>query len=584
MKRFHINNIKLRDKLLIVYFISVFIPIILTNVIFYNVTTKNIRAQKIHDLSLSLEQIASEFSMTVDDAVGVSSALYTDNKIYTLLDRKYDSLLQYILAYNDFFRNVSLNAPLYSTIQFINLYTTNETILYAGGIYKIDDELMNSRWYKATEHMRQSYPVLTRTESEPGKFDMFSVIRELDYRSFDSTKKIIKTDLNLLTIKRIFNNVTFEGDVYLVNNLGYVEYTTNPKLQWAEHIYHIDDIKMPDDSIMLEEVYSSQYLKNWKVLGVVSEGEILEEVKSSQNFIYYMTIGNFVVPSIIIIFLTSNLHIRLSRIVKHMRKMEDQNFDLIDAVEYKDEIGILTNEFNRMSKRIKDLINDVYVAGMQKKDLELQQKKSQLSALQSQINPHFLFNVLETVRMRSYMKEEYETADIIQNMARLLRNSYTWDKDWVTVGEEIKLVESFLEIQYYRFGDKIEYNIEVDDDVTDCIIPNMIFIPFVENASNHGIEPLKGRGKITIKVNRVGEQLQFAIRDNGAGMTKHQYQQIISSLKEDQDIGENVGIKNVHYRLRLYFRDQFTFRLNSYKGVGTTAQISIPCIKEKVEL
>src|SRR5699024_7601457 len=104
----------------------------------------------------------------------------------------------------------------------------------------------------------------------------------------------------------------------------------------------------------------------------------------------------------------------------------------------------LTSEFNRMSTRIKGLINDVYITGIQKKDLELQQKKAQLSALQSQINPHFLFNVLETVRMRSYMKKEYETADIIQNMARLLRNSYMWNKDWVTVKEKVKLMKSFL--------------------------------------------------------------------------------------------------------------------------------------------
>src|SRR5690625_1622681 len=119
MKRFHVNNIKLRDKLLIVYFLSVFIPIILTNVIFYHVTTKNVRSQKMHDLSLSLEQIANEFLKNVDDAVGASSILYTDNRIYTLLDQRYETNLDYILAYNEYFRNVSIYTPIYSTIQAI---------------------------------------------------------------------------------------------------------------------------------------------------------------------------------------------------------------------------------------------------------------------------------------------------------------------------------------------------------------------------------------------------------------------------------------------------------------------------------
>src|SRR5690625_1249720 len=354
MKRFHVNNIKLRDKLLIVYFLSVFIPIILTNVIFYHVTTKNVRSQKMHDLSLSLEQIANEFWKNVDDAVGASSILYTDNRIYTLLDLCYETNLDYILSYNVYFRNVSIYTPIYSTIQAIHLYTNNNTILYAGGIYQINDDLKEKKWYKYTEDMRRTYPVLTRTEGDDGKLNHFSVIRELDNRSFDSTQKIIKTDLSLSTIQQIFGNVMFEGDVYLVNDAGVIEYTTNPNINWAERTYHIDRISTPKDSIILEETYHIHYLDQWKVVGIVSEDKLLEEVKGSRNFIYYMTIGNFVIPSLIIIYLTSNLHFRLSRIVRHMRKTEDHKFEMIEEVEYQDEIGTLTTEFNRMSQRIKD--------------------------------------------------------------------------------------------------------------------------------------------------------------------------------------------------------------------------------------
>src|SRR5699024_5968416 len=156
---------------------------------------------------------------------------------------------------------------------------------------------------------------------------------------------------------------------------------------------------------------------------------------------------------------------------------------------FKDEIGELRSAFNRMYKKIKELINDVYISHIRKKDLELQRKQAQISALQSQINPHFLFNVLETIRMRSLLKKEDETAKIIQNMAKLLRTSITWGKDWVTVKEEVQLIQSFLEIQQYRFGDKLQYAFDVDESTFDYTIPNMLLIPFVENASIHGIEP-----------------------------------------------------------------------------------------------
>lgn len=584
MKQFHINNIRFRNKLLIVYFLSVFLPVLLTNVVFYNITTNNVRTQKMHDLSLALEQMAHEFRKNVDDAVGVSSLLYTDNRVYTLLDQRYETALQYILAYNDYFRNLSIYTPLYSTIKSFDLYTNNNTVLYVGGIYAIDKELKESEWYQSTEDKRRSHPVITRTPGDSGKLDTFSVIRELNNRSYNSTQKIIKTNLSLSTIEQIFNNVTFEGHVYLVNDKGEVEYTTNPTINWKERSYQIDSISKPSDSIILEQTYYINYLDNWKVIGVVSEGELLEEIRSSGKFIYFFSIGNLIVPSLIIIYLTSNLHIRLSRIVRHMRKVDDQGFKLIEDKEYLDEIGTLTSEFNRMSTRIKDLINDVYIADIQKKDLELQQQKAQLSALQSQINPHFLFNVLETIRMRSFMKREYETADIIQSMGRLLRNSYKWNKDWVTVQEEIKLIQSFLEIQSYRFGDKMTYEIDVDENAKDCIIPNMIFIPFVENASNHGIEPLKGKGQIKIKIDYTNDQLRFLIKDNGVGMTKEKYEEILLSLKEKDSIGENIGIKNVYYRLQLYYKDKFKFHINSPKGLGTTIEITIPFEKEGIKL
>src|SRR5699024_10240774 len=197
---------------------------------------------------------------------------------------------------------------------------------------------------------------------------------------------------------------------------------------------------------------------------------------------------------------------------------------------YKDEIGVLTTEFNRMTKKIKDLINDVYIVKIKKKDLELQKKDSQLKALQSQINPHFLFNVLETIRMRSVLKSEDETAEIIRNMAQLLRNSVTWNKDFVTVKEEFQLIQAFLEIKKYRFADRIQYDIQLPEEAKNILIPNMTIIPFVEDASIHGIEPLKGVGTIYIKVEQNDEYMECTIEDNGVGIPESKYNEIVETF------------------------------------------------------
>lgn len=576
------NNTSLRNKLLIIYICSVFIPITLTHIVFYHVTTNNVRTQKMNDISLSVKQISNNFQTAIDDAVGISSMLYTDYELYNLLETKYDSSIDFIHAYYDYYGDISKEVSLYPSVHSIKLYTDNDTAIYAGGINKIDKNVKDSEWYKDSELFRRSYPVLTRRIGDSGNYDTFSLIREMDYfLTKNSTQKILEINLELGLMYSIFHDVTFPGDIYLLNEEGTVEYTTNPKINWSERKYPYSSIELPNDTIIFKESYNLPYLNNWKVIGVTQERVLLEDIKGSRNFIIYLALINLIFPSLLIIYITSSLHLRILRILRHMRKVEDQNFDLIEGVNYQDEIGELTYAFNRMASKIKRLINEVYVADIQKKDLELQRKQAQLSALQSQINPHFLFNVLETIRMRSILKKENETAKIIENIAKMLRKSFIWGKDWVTVEEEIYLIQCFLEIQHYRFDDKMQYQIDVDPDASKCLIPNMSLIPFVENASIHGIEPIKGKGMINISIKRNGDTLLCEINDNGQGMDESVYERVMRSLEEVEHIGEHVGMKNVYYRLKLHYSDQFEFQVLSTKGVGTTLKIIFPFIECK---
>src|SRR5690606_347847 len=132
------------------------------------------------------------------------------------------------------------------------------------------------------------------------------------------------------------------------------------------------------------------------------------------------------------------------------------------------------------------------------KNMEIEHRHAQLNALQSQINPHFLFNALETIRMRSIIKKEAETAKIIHNMAKLFRGSLTWKRDKVPLTEELEFINCFLEIQKYRFADRLEYKIEVEEAASKCLIPKLIFLPFVENACIHGIEKVRHGGEVII--------------------------------------------------------------------------------------
>ncbi|RXJ02075.1 sensor histidine kinase [Anaerobacillus alkaliphilus] len=572
--KYRLNNIKLRNKLLILYISCVFLPIVLTNIAFYQVTMTNIKNQKMHDVQLVLDQVTSEFITTIDQAVGVATRFYTDSTVYDFFEKEYGTTIEYIDAYDVYLRNYNRFSPLYYSIQSITFYTDNPTVIFAGGVRPISEQTKETTWYNRVSNSK--YPVVMRPNPTV-ESHLFSVFSELDYYiTKRDMQKIIKIDINQLTVKRIFENISFPGNIYLLNEHGDIEFSNDMSIDWRTSIVNLDTLSFSNDTIFLEEkLLQTNYFKGWKVVGTITQQEILQELYNSRRFIFLLASITFIVPTLIIILISRSLHVRLSRVLRHMRKMKNQDFAIIKASDDLDEIGELTKEFNRMSRTINKLINEVYVAKIEKKDLELKEKQAQLSALQSQINPHFLFNALETIRMRSLMKDEKETAKIIQNMAKIFRNSLTWGKEWVTVREEMKLMICFLEIQKYRFGDKLEYEIEVDDDAYDCIIPNLAFLPFVENASIHGIEAVKDKGKIHVKIELIEGDIVYTLRDNGAGMTKEKLQQLINGLKNENSMGESVGIKNVYYRLKLYYKDSFDFTIDSEPNVGTTIIIKL---------
>ncbi len=534
------------------------------------------------DLSKVTNQISNEFLDSVEHAVGISSALYTDNRMNEFLEREYQSYSDYVEAYDTFLRGFNKYTPVFSAIESISFYTDNPTVLYSGGVNSISQQIEQEEWYQSLLEKKKSTPLVIKTSSVDGSRDTLSVIQELNFfRVYNTTKKIIKIDIDQNKIDSIFKNVNLQGEMYLLNEKGEIEYTTDSTINWKNELVSFNRVSKPEEAFLIEETYDiNNYLSNWKIVAVIDEQELVDYVSNSRQFIFYLAFFNFIVPTAIIVLISQSIDLRLNKVLKYMKKMKNQNFQTIDGVQYKDEIGQLTSEFNRMSQKINELINDVYVVNIQKKDLDLQRKQAQLSALQSQINPHFLFNALETIRMRSIIKKENETAKIIQNMAKMLRRSFTWGRDWISVKEELDIIICFLEIQKYRFDEKLEYELIVSNEAYEVVIPNMILLPFVENASIHGIEPKKEKGEITINIRCEGDYLICEIEDNGPGIQKERLAEMLESLKAEDAIGENVGIKNVYYRLKMHYGTDFDFDIRSEIDKGTTVFVKIPIPKK----
>lgn len=254
------------------------------------------------------------------------------------------------------------------------------------------------------------------------------------------------------------------------------------------------------------------------------------------------------------------------------------NLDIFMPCTGKDEISVVAGYFNEMIARLKELIEKNYQAELRQKELLYLEKEAQLNALQQQINPHFLYNTLESIKWMAYMNGCQEICDMATALGKFFRYAITKQRTLVPLEDELENLKNYLFIQKIRYEDKFNVILDVPSELLPYKVEKLIFQPIVENAIIHGIEHMKTGGLITIRGARTGNYLCFSISDNGAGMTKEQLDALRQRFRTDgkEESGGSVGIVNVYKRLSLYYQDDIAFEIKSAPGQGTVVSFRIP--------
>lgn len=263
----------------------------------------------------------------------------------------------------------------------------------------------------------------------------------------------------------------------------------------------------------------------------------------------------------------------LNSLCAAMEKFKKGDFSQKVEVITLDEVGEASACFNSMVDDIKELIDHNYV-------MELKERQSELDALQAQINPHFLYNTLDSLYWRALEAGDEELGDDIIALSQLFRLALSRGKGIVTVRNEAELLERYLHIQKMRFGKRLEYKIAMEESILEEQIPKLILQPFVENAIVHGFEKGDDNFYLSITGNRETGYMVFYIRDTGVGMSREQVQAIWKEPDTKQYASQRIGkyaIKNVKERLELIYRKDFELLIESEEGYGTTVMIRIPC-------
>ena len=323
-------------------------------------------------------------------------------------------------------------------------------------------------------------------------------------------------------------------------------------------------------------------LTGWHIVNVTYKRDITTDWRFVQ--LSYAAIG--LVLFIIVGIFTNQISSGITRPVRKlqniMKSVEYGEFHQAGEIEATDEIRELAREYDIMVSRISELVEE------NTREQELK-RKSDLKALQAQINPHFLYNTLDSIIWMGEMGQNREVVQMTSALSKLFRISISKGRELISITEEIAHVQSYLTIQEMRYRDKFRYLIDIDPDIHDMQILKITLQPLVENSIYHGIKEVEHQGFISITGRKNGEDLVFEVCDNGRGMDKKKLNSLIeavTALPEDQDSldlnRQGMGVRNVHERIRLYFGNDYGLSFESSLGEGTVITVRIPANIQEV--
>ena len=326
-----------------------------------------------------------------------------------------------------------------------------------------------------------------------------------------------------------------------------------------------------------EKIYALSHSETtgWTIVGCMNMSELLKNSRKARSIYVLVALGLIAVALVISSEIARNITFPIQKLRDSMKRVQKGDFSAAEIEVYSDnEIGSLTRSFNVMTHKIQDLM----AQNIQEQE---QKRKIELKALQSQINPHFLYNTLDSIIWMAEGKKNEEVVLMTASLARLLRQSISIENELVTIGQEVEYVRSYLTIQKMRYKDKLEFEINVDPRITHAQIIRLVLQPIVENAIYHGLKYKESKGMLKVHGYELGERIIIDITDDGVGMDEETLKHIYDKHKVNYH-SNGVGVYNVQQRLVLYYGKEYGIIYHSEKGKGTTATVVIPKKQEDV--
>lgn len=580
LKNLSIKNLSIQSSIFMYFTVTAIIAIALISLIIFQRFTNSLNATIIEENSGIVGQLGESVDSYLRNAMKVSDSIY------------YNVIKNTDISNDDIKKGMNL------------IYVNNDNMIDDIALISGKGELIESmpalRLKDNSNVLEKDFFKKSMAESEYINFSM-PHIRDLFDRNESSyswvislsravevtdegkaTQALLLINLNYRYFEEIFSNVNLGngGYVYLTNDRGDIIW--HPKQNEIYSGRFNEDNKYAatlKDGITVENLRGKNITLNvrtigytgWKLVGVTPSAALGIDGIKFRFFVLFVADLFLFLLAMINAFISDKISNPIKRLDGSVREIESGNLDVEILPSGSYEVEHLGKSIKNMLGRIKVLMSDLVAEHNAK-------RKSEFDTLQSQINPHFLYNTLDIIVWMIENENSDKAVNIVTALAKFFRISLSKGKNIITVKDEVEHVRNYLMIQNMRFKNRFEYSIDVDEKVLSYSSLKLMLQPLVENAIYHGMEFMDGDGEIDVKVFKEDNSLYFTITDNGLGMSEDMVETLLSKNFVPSKKGSGIGVKNVNERIKLYFGSEYGLKVESEPDEGTKITIHLPAV------
>lgn len=577
-----LNDLYLKKKLVILYSLCGILPTLILSV--FLIFNTGDRLLRLSDSQIRSENMANRsMLLSLTNLVSaLSKIIVSDEDLTAIITGDYEDETAVYSAYRNFtvLDEICNN---YAEIADIRLFISNDSLFSVNRYQIITDETRQSTWYQNISESSSDLLWFSGTSFSPDA--NLYLLRRITIPQSDNYAILLigvsNNYLSSMNFNRMQDTYLFLGDtpVFFSTSGAHSNETLNYTLISPLEKYDSQLCSLDGQKLLAYETTLKNYASTQTFHIVTTSNDI----KDITNTLIYITIIILIVtllPLFLFVAFSNQYSDRLLTIRREMHKISHGELNLEANVVGTDELGELYEDMQTTLAEIQALHRQILTEQKEKDEFALKQQKLQFEILANQINPHFLFNTLETIRMHALLSNQPELDTIIMKLGQTLRYALDTSSTTTTLERVLEYIQAYLDIQHFRFQDKLNYTIDISPDLNQR---NMIMLPFllqpiVENAINHGFSTKKKGGRITISATRAGDLVTITVEDNGCGIAPDRLAELNNKLSTDNTevSSDHIGMHNANNRIKLFYGMEYGIRLDSTENVGTLVTIKLP--------